>query len=260
MLRVEVTDAVATITLARPAARNALSMAMMTALHEALESVEDSIRCVVLAAEGPVFSAGHDLQELTAHRADPMAGAAFFADAMAACAALMQAVGAPAAAGGRRGGGHRHRGRLPARRDLRPGRGVRGARGSARRASTSACSARRRRWRCPAPCARKPAMEMLLLGEMIAGRGGAAHRPGQPRGAGRPGAGGGDRPRAADRRRARRSRCGWASGASTRSSACRCRTPTSAAGAVMVENLLAEDAAEGIGAFLGKRKPVWRHR
>ena len=33
-----------------------------------------------------------------------------------------------------------------------------------------------------------------------------------------------------------------------------------AAGAVMVENLLAEDAAEGIGAFLGKRTPVWRHR
>jgi enoyl-CoA hydratase/carnithine racemase len=33
-----------------------------------------------------------------------------------------------------------------------------------------------------------------------------------------------------------------------------------AAGAVMVENLLAEDAAEGIGAFIGKRQPVWRHR
>jgi enoyl-CoA hydratase/carnithine racemase len=33
-----------------------------------------------------------------------------------------------------------------------------------------------------------------------------------------------------------------------------------AAGMVMVENLLAEDAAEGIGAFLGKRSPEWRHR
>jgi enoyl-CoA hydratase/carnithine racemase len=33
-----------------------------------------------------------------------------------------------------------------------------------------------------------------------------------------------------------------------------------AAGAAMVENLLAEDAAEGIGAFIGKREPVWRHR
>jgi len=32
------------------------------------------------------------------------------------------------------------------------------------------------------------------------------------------------------------------------------------AGQVMVENLLAEDAAEGIQAFLGKRPPTWRHR
>jgi enoyl-CoA hydratase/carnithine racemase len=32
------------------------------------------------------------------------------------------------------------------------------------------------------------------------------------------------------------------------------------AAAVMVENLLAEDAAEGIGAFLDKRAPQWRHR
>ena len=30
--------------------------------------------------------------------------------------------------------------------------------------------------------------------------------------------------------------------------------------AVMTENLMAEDAVEGIGAFLGKRAPVWRHR
>ncbi|MFC7693467.1 enoyl-CoA hydratase-related protein [Paeniroseomonas aquatica] len=33
-----------------------------------------------------------------------------------------------------------------------------------------------------------------------------------------------------------------------------------AAGAVMVENLLAEDAAEGIGAFVAKRRPEWQHR
>jgi len=33
-----------------------------------------------------------------------------------------------------------------------------------------------------------------------------------------------------------------------------------AAGAVMVENMLTEDAAEGIGAFVAKRRPVWRHR
>ena len=32
------------------------------------------------------------------------------------------------------------------------------------------------------------------------------------------------------------------------------------AAAAMVENLLAEDAAEGIGAFLARRTPEWRHR
>ena len=32
------------------------------------------------------------------------------------------------------------------------------------------------------------------------------------------------------------------------------------AACVMVDNLLAHDAGEGIGAFLGKRKPVWEDR
>ena len=47
---------------------------------------------VVLAAEGPAFSAGHDLKEVTAHRADADGGAAFFAGIMAACGTVMQAV------------------------------------------------------------------------------------------------------------------------------------------------------------------------
>jgi len=32
------------------------------------------------------------------------------------------------------------------------------------------------------------------------------------------------------------------------------------AGELVVRNMLAEDAAEGIGAFVEKRKPVWRGR
>ena len=50
------------------------------------------MRVIVIAATGKVFSAGHDLKEMTAHRNDPDRGRAFFAETMAACSALMQAI------------------------------------------------------------------------------------------------------------------------------------------------------------------------
>lgn len=59
-------DGVATVTLANPARRNALSRAMMTALHDIFDEIatDRAVRCVILAAEGPVFCAGHDLKEM----------------------------------------------------------------------------------------------------------------------------------------------------------------------------------------------------
>lgn len=75
---------------------NALSVAMMQALKDALDaSREDtSIRVVVIAsaAPGKLFSAGHDLKELTLHRADEDRGRAFFARTMKLCAELMQTI------------------------------------------------------------------------------------------------------------------------------------------------------------------------
>lgn len=61
-------NGVTTLTLNRPAARNALSRAMMSALHQQLNAVaaDPSVRVVVLAAAGPVFCAGHDLKEMRA--------------------------------------------------------------------------------------------------------------------------------------------------------------------------------------------------
>ncbi len=58
---------VATLTLNRPARRNALSLAMLEALDDALSQVDAdrSVRAVVLAGAGPAFCAGHDLRELT---------------------------------------------------------------------------------------------------------------------------------------------------------------------------------------------------
>ncbi len=58
---------IATITMNRPDKRNALSSAMMRELIDAFKTLskdEESIRAVILAANGPAFSAGHDLSEL----------------------------------------------------------------------------------------------------------------------------------------------------------------------------------------------------
>jgi enoyl-CoA hydratase/carnithine racemase len=63
---VEVDAPVATITLNRPDKRNALSVPLMSELIEAFKAVgaNSSVRAVILAANGPAFSAGHDLSEL----------------------------------------------------------------------------------------------------------------------------------------------------------------------------------------------------
>ncbi|KAA5599579.1 enoyl-CoA hydratase [Blastochloris sulfoviridis] len=86
--------AIEIVTLARPASRNALSDAMLAALAAALDDIraDRAIRAVVLTAQGPVFSAGHDLKEMTAARAGPDGGRAFYADIIGRCAAVMQAI------------------------------------------------------------------------------------------------------------------------------------------------------------------------
>lgn len=83
-------DAVLRLTLANPPA-NALSIALMEALSAALDraATDDGIRVVVLAATGSLYSAGHDLKEMTAHRADADGGRAFFERTMRMCADLM---------------------------------------------------------------------------------------------------------------------------------------------------------------------------
>ncbi|MBV9565741.1 MAG: enoyl-CoA hydratase [Bradyrhizobium sp.] len=90
----EQTGSVAVLTLNRPAARNSLSEALIAELHAALDEIADdkSVRAVVIAANGPAFSAGHDLKELTARRGDADRGRAYFAALMNACSAMMQAI------------------------------------------------------------------------------------------------------------------------------------------------------------------------
>lgn len=90
----ETAGSIAILTLNRPAARNSLSAAMIARLHAELDRIRDdkSVRGVVIAANGPAFSAGHDMKELTARRTDSDRGRAFFAEMMNACSAMMQAI------------------------------------------------------------------------------------------------------------------------------------------------------------------------
>jgi enoyl-CoA hydratase/carnithine racemase len=59
--------AITTVTLNRPEKRNALSLELMQELSAALSEIgaRAEVRAVVLAAAGKVFSAGHDLGEMT---------------------------------------------------------------------------------------------------------------------------------------------------------------------------------------------------
>jgi enoyl-CoA hydratase/carnithine racemase len=85
---------IAILTLNRPAARNSLSEALLAALSAALTEIaaDKSVRAVVLAANGPAFCAGHDLKELTARRSDPDGGRGYFKHIMTSCSAMMQQI------------------------------------------------------------------------------------------------------------------------------------------------------------------------
>jgi enoyl-CoA hydratase/carnithine racemase len=85
---------IAILTLNRPQARNSLSEALLEALGEALSVIahERTVRVVVLAANGLAFSAGHDLKELNAHRSEADRGRAYFKHIMGLCSGVMQQI------------------------------------------------------------------------------------------------------------------------------------------------------------------------
>ncbi len=67
---------------------------MLAALMDAFTRIEKrkDIRAVILAANGSVFSAGHDLKEMSAHRQDPDRGRAYFEMILSRCAMMMQKI------------------------------------------------------------------------------------------------------------------------------------------------------------------------
>jgi enoyl-CoA hydratase/carnithine racemase len=82
-------DGVVTLTLNRPAQFNALSEEMLAALQSALDDLaaDESVRCVVLAASGRAFCAGHDLKQM---RANPRQD--YYEALFAGCSRVMQGI------------------------------------------------------------------------------------------------------------------------------------------------------------------------
>jgi enoyl-CoA hydratase/carnithine racemase len=79
---------IAFITMARPERRNALSLEHLQELREALRTIgaDRELRVAVVRAEGPAFSAGHDLSEMIG-RDD-----AFFQELFSTCAEVMETI------------------------------------------------------------------------------------------------------------------------------------------------------------------------
>jgi len=259
LLREDLAD-VAVLTLNRAQSLNSLSEAMLEALSDALTAIahDDRVRAVVLAANGPAFSAGHDLKELYRHRSDEDGGRAYFKHIMSMCSSMMQqivalpqpviaAVQATATAAGCQ---------LVASCDL----------AVASRTAKFATSGINVGLFCSTPMvalsrnvARKPAMEMLLTGEMIAAE--HAERIGLVNRVVAPGS---ERDAALKLARIIAAKSARAIRLGKEAFYRQLEMPLAEAykhtAEVMVENLLGRDADEGIGAFIEKRKPKWEDR
>ena len=94
LLQERTSEGILILTLNDMKRRNALSEKMLEKLHQVFtEASSDSdVRVIVLAANGPAFCAGHDLKELTAARTSPDHGKAYFSKIMTLCSAMMQAI------------------------------------------------------------------------------------------------------------------------------------------------------------------------
>ena len=246
-------DGIATLTLNRPDARNALSRPLMTEIQAEIDRIRDdaAIRVVVIAAAGETFCAGHDLKEI---RATP--GRAAYTALFAQCSRMMQSIvrlpkpviarvqGTATAAGCQ----------LVASCDL-------AVASAAARFATPGVNIG---LFCSTPMvalsrnvSRKHAMEMLLLGELVdaetAFRFGLVNRVVPP-------ASLDETVRDFALKIAAKSPLTLRVGkeAFYRQIELDLAAAYDYASTVMTENMLTRDAEEGIDAFLGKRAPTWQ--
>ena len=82
------------LTLSRPHRRNGLSESLLVALNAAFADIAQSLEIdvVILTGAAPSFCSGHDLKEIVAHRADADGGRAFFEHVMRLCAEVSKAI------------------------------------------------------------------------------------------------------------------------------------------------------------------------
>lgn len=257
LVLVSKSGAISHLTLNRTNARNALSQALMASLQDALDTAanDKSVRVIVIGADGPAFSSGHDLKEMTTRRGDPDKGRDFYSALFTQCSKLMQTIvrhpkpviaqiqGVATAAGCQ----------LVASCDLAV------ASSSARFATPGVNIG----LFCSTPMvalsrnvSRKQAMEMLLTGEMISAD--EAHRIGLV-----------NRVVAPDALKAETAKLAELVASKPHGTlkigkeAFYKQVEMSLSDAydyasrVMTENMLAAEAAEGIGAFVEKRDPKW---
>ncbi len=84
-------NGVCILTLNSPGTINALSEGMLTALSKVLDDIagDRSVKAVVLRSAGNHFCAGHNLKEMTERRQDADGGFQYFQDLFATCSAMM---------------------------------------------------------------------------------------------------------------------------------------------------------------------------
>ncbi|TVM04858.1 MAG: enoyl-CoA hydratase [Halomonas sp.] len=251
----EDTQGVTTLTMNAPKSFNALSEDMLAALHATLTDIaaDESVRCVVLAAEGKAFCAGHDLKQM---RANPEK--AYYQTLFARCSEVMQAIV-----------------NLPVPVIARV-QGIATAAGCQLAASCDlAVAAKRARFAvsginvglfCSTPAvalsrnvARKRAMEMLLTGDFVTADTaldwGLINRVAEDTELDAAVAELTDKICAKSAVAVRTGKAMFG-----RQLAMPLEEAYAFAGETMACNMLAEDVAEGIDAFIGKRHPEWKHR
>jgi enoyl-CoA hydratase/carnithine racemase len=259
LLRADI-DRIALLSLNQPGTRNTLSEAMLEALAHEFTSIsnDQNVRAVVISHAGPAFSAGHDMKEMTAHRSDPDRGHAYFRGLIEQCSAMMMSIrkmpqpviaaveGVAAAAGCQ----------LVASCDL-------AVASDTARFSTPGVHIG---LFCSTPMvalsrnvSNKHAMEMLLTGDMISAQ--DAHRIGLVNRV-VPAGQAAERALELARQIAAKSMLTVKIGkeAFYRQREMNLADAYKLTIDVMVDNMLARDAEEGIGAFIEKREPDWEDR